>query len=120
MATAGLGLSAFDVAVKCISLLAYIVKTAENVHKLPAECDEIKSIAAGLEVTLKKYKDTLQDVVSLKRLSKVLENVCIFAAECKHDTVVNKAWEEVWRKKLPSMRQEMLLWILMLNTESTV
>jgi hypothetical protein len=120
MPTAELGLAAFDTGVKSIELLIFIIKTAQEVRKLKSECEEVGNTASILKEVLEANKDVLKEQKTSVKLEKVLVEVSKFVVECKESNLLHRAWEVMWKHRLPSLLKEMMMWIALLSVETTV
>jgi len=120
MPTPELGLAAFDTGVKSIELLILIIKTAQQVRRLKAECTEVKAIATILKAILEANEEVLKDEKTSTKFEALLLEVLKFTAECHRSSLLNRAWEVIWKHRLPALLKEMMTWIALLNTETTV
>jgi hypothetical protein len=117
--SAELGLAAFDVAATSIHLLAFIIRSAQNVHQLPAECAQVKSIAVILKAGLDANQNVLDQTLASK-LNSVLQEVLRFVAECGQSNLGQRAWEVMWRRRLPKLLNEMMTWVAIVQAGATV
>jgi len=115
-----LGLDAFDASVTCVKLLIFIIKTAQQVKRLNSKCLELANVATILRDMLNANKQLLEDEKTEKRFKHVLEDIARFMASCKDFNVFEKTWEVAWRKRLPSLENELMKWVLLFSTETTV
>jgi hypothetical protein len=114
------GLAAFGTSVKSIELLIFIIDTARKVRNLKAECEEVRNTASILKEVLEANKDVLKEQKTAMKLEKVLEEVSKFVVECKESNVLHRAWEVLWKHHLPGLLKEMMTWIALFTTETTV
>ncbi|CEL05121.1 hypothetical protein ASPCAL06241 [Aspergillus calidoustus] len=117
--SAELGLAAFDVAATSIHLLVFIIRSAQNVHQLPAECAQVKSIAVVLKAGLDANQNVLDQTLASK-LNTVLQEVLRFVAECGQSNLGQRAWEVMWRRRLPKLLNEMMTWVAIVQAGATM
>ncbi len=116
----GPGMGGFGIGVKIIELLLFIIKTAEQAHKLRAKCDEVRTVASALKEAFEANKDALNDQKAAEELECVLEQVCKFVGECKTANILRRAWEITWEQRLPALLKQMMTWIAILNVGVSV
>jgi hypothetical protein len=120
MPTPDLALAAFDTGVKSIELLIFVIKTAQEVRKLKSECEEVGNTASILKGVLEANQDVLKEQKTSVKLEKVLVEVSKFVVECKESNMLHRAWEVMWKHRLPGLLKEMMMWIALLSAETTV
>ncbi|KAL3460053.1 kinase-like domain-containing protein [Aspergillus heterothallicus] len=114
-----LGLAAFGAAATSIHLLTFIIQSAQNVRRLPEECDQVKSIAVVLKAGLDANRDAL-DQDSAFKLNSVLQEVFTFVAECGQSSLGQRAWEVVWRRRLSKLLTGMMTWVAIVQAGATM
>ncbi|KAL6231533.1 kinase-like domain-containing protein [Aspergillus navahoensis] len=115
----GLGLAAFGAGVTCFQLLSSIIKTVEKVQNMREECEKVKIIAMILEKGLKRQEAVLDQQMFLK-LEEVLQKVFGFVAVCGQSNLGQWAWEVTWKRRLPTLLNEMMTWVTIVQAEATV
>lgn len=115
-----LGLAAFEVGVKSVEMLVYIIKTTQEVKRLKSECDKVNTTASILLEVLRRNNDVLKNQVTAKSLEDLLEKVSKFVTHCKASNIIQRAWEVMWKHQLPKLLQDMMTWVVLLTTETTV
>lgn len=120
MVDPGTALSAFDTSVECVKILAFIIKAAQEVRRLKEKCLELAHIATILRDMLVSNKELLGKEKTGKDLKRVLGDIAQFVASCRDFNVFQKTWEIVWSKKLPSLENKMIKWVLLFSTETNV
>jgi hypothetical protein len=118
--TAGVGLGGFGTGIRCLELLIFIIKTAEQAHKLKAECERVKIVATTLKGAIDKNKAALEDHEAASNLGKSLEEVLTFVVKCQGQNILGRAWELRWRKRLPALINEMMMWIAIVDAGVSV
>lgn len=88
--------------------------------KLKSECQEVETIALVLKEVVENNQNVIKDQASFGGLQKVLEDVCKFVVECKQGNAIHRAWEVMWKQRLPSLLKEMMTWVIILNVGTTV
>jgi hypothetical protein len=120
MVEPGLVIAGVGIGVKCIELLASIIKTAEDAHHLKDECQKVQTAAELLKSVLERNKDVLDDMTAAPSLVQTLEKLLEFVTVCKEKNIFQRSWEIAWTKSLPGLLKDMLLWISLLNVEVSV
>lgn len=120
MPTPELALAGFDTGLASIKLLRYIVQTAQKVKRLKTECEDIGKTAQIMLDVLNDNFEALKDKQTAQRLNEVLERLAKVVTECQRGNVLAKAWEVMWRRRLPGLMKDMMTWIALLTMETTV
>jgi hypothetical protein len=120
MPTPDLALAAFSTGVTSIQLLIQIIRTTQQVRRLKAECEEVRTISSILQELLGANEEVLKDEKTATQLNGVLLEVLKFTAECSGSNLVNRAWEVMWKHKLPGLLKDMMTWVVLLNTGTSV
>ncbi len=121
MVTPELGLAALDSAVTSIKLLIWIVKTVKEVRRFKATCLEFGKMATILQDIIAKHQTILETQMTFFSLNKLLQEIQNFVVRCTTDwNFAQRAWEVMWRKRLPHMLSQMREWIVYLTFETTV
>ena len=108
MTTPEVGLAAYDSAVTSIRLLAWIIKTTREVIRFKKTCQKIGELATLLTEVFENHKVTLEYRKSFKELNKLLEGIGSFVIRCTTElNLAQRAWEVMWRKRLPKMLGEL-------------
>jgi hypothetical protein len=118
--TVGVGLGGFGTGIRCIELLIFIIQTAQQAHRLKAECERVKLVASTLKGAIDKNKAALEDQEAVTSLENSLEEVLIFVVKCKSQNILGRAWELKWRKRLPALINEMMMWIAIMDAGVSV
>ena len=119
--SAGIGLAAYDSAVTSLKLLIWIIKTAQDVIRFKKTCHSIGQLAATLEGVLRKNESTLKLQTTFGDLNRLLEDIGKFVVRCTTElNLAQRAWEVMWRKRLPKMLGELQSRTLYLIMETTV
>ena len=114
-------LAAFDTAVTSVKLLIWIIHTTAEVIRFKETCAKIKELASILKGVLDKNESTLKVQKTFGDLNKLLEDMGKFVVRCtKELNIVQRAWEVMWRKRLPKMLAELHTRTLYLIMETTV
>ena len=117
---ADLGLAAYDAAVTCAQLLIFIIKTVQQVKRLKAECAEVQAIATLLKEVIDRNRAVLNQLQAAKKLEILLQNVSQFVVSCTQTNIVRRVWEVTWKHRLPTLLKGMMIWVTLLNTETSV
>jgi hypothetical protein len=120
MPTPDLALAVFSTGVTSVQLLIQIIHTTQQVKRLKTECEEVRTIASILHELLDANEEVLKDEKTATQLNGVLLEVLRFTAECSGSNLVNRAWEVIWKHKLPGLLKEMMTWVVLLNTGTAV
>jgi hypothetical protein len=115
------GLAAFDSAVTSVKLLIWIIKTAQEVIRFKKTCHEIGELATTLKGVLEKNEAALKLQKTFGDLNKLLEDIGKIVVRCTTElNLAQRAWEVMWRKRLPKMLGELQSRTLYLIMETTV
>jgi hypothetical protein len=102
------GLAAFDTAVTSVKLLIWIIKTAKEVIRFKETCGKIGELSVTLKGVLKKNDAALKHQKTFGDLNKLLEDIGKFVKRCTTElNLAQRAWEVMWRKRLPKMLSEL-------------
>ena len=119
--TPEVGLAAFNTAVTSVKLLIWIIKTAQEVIRFKETCRKIGELSATLKGVLDKNDATLKHQKTFRDLNKLLKDIGKFVRRCTTElNLAQRAWEVMWRKRLPKMVSELQSRILYLIMETTV
>jgi hypothetical protein len=117
---AALGLGAYGAAVTSAELLGFVIKTAGQVKRLKAECAEVQVIAVLLKGVIEKNKGILHDSQTAQKLESLLRSVAQFVVWCTQSNIIRRVWEVTWKHRLPALLKDMMLWVTLLSTETSV
>jgi hypothetical protein len=117
--TAELGLAAYDTAVTSVELLIFIIKTAQQVKRLKAECGEVQAIATLLKEVIEKNEAALKGQKTATKLVSILQSVSQIVVGCTQSNT-HRVWEVMWKHRLPKLLKDMMTWVLLLTTETSV
>lgn len=113
------GLAVLGAVADCVSILGYIIQTARRASTLKKECKEIEVIAELLLGIIQKNPTAVQGLDTKKKLLDLLHETQKCVTECTQSSV-SRAWETLWRRRLPTFTKELLVWVTYLTAETTV
>lgn len=110
---AELVLAGLEAAETGAEILVYIIKTVQNVRRLKKECEKVGELAQLLQSILESNEEALKGSSTEKKLQAHLRDVATFVTNCTNDySLLGRAWEVMWDKKLPKLLAGLKDWIL--------
>ncbi|KLU87654.1 serine/threonine protein kinase [Magnaporthiopsis poae ATCC 64411] len=116
---AELGLAVLGAAAECGSILGYIIRTARRAKTLKKECKEVEVIAELLLDVIQQNPAAVQGLKTKDQLLNLLHVTQKCVADCTQSSV-RRLWETLWRRRLPTLTKELLVWVTYLTAETTV
>ncbi|KAK3391180.1 kinase-like domain-containing protein [Podospora didyma] len=94
-------------------ILVYIIRKAQDVRRLKKECEKVGELAQLLQSVLDSNEEALKSSSTEKKLQAHLRDVATFVTNCTKDySLLGRAWEVMWDKKLPKLLAGLKDWIL--------
>lgn len=118
--TADLGLAIYQSSATTGELLSLLIRITREARRLKNECETIRTHAKIVKGVLDKSQQILQNDDCEKNLRRVVNQLLQFATWCKVANVLQRAWEVIWKKRLPRLMQELITWALILSVGTTV
>ena len=88
---------------------------------LRKECEKVGELAQLLQSILDSNKKALESLATEKKLRAHLRDVATFVTDCTKDySLLGRAWEVMWDKKLPKLLAGLKDWILYFLMDSMV
>jgi hypothetical protein len=110
---AELVLAGLETAKSGAEILVYIIKTVQHVRRLKKECGKVGELAQLLQSILDSNQEVLKSFSTEEKLRAHLRDVATFVTNCTKDySLLGRAWEVMWDKKLPKLLAGMKDWIL--------
>lgn len=116
---AELALAGYSAAAESIRILSDIIKIAAQAKRLKKECEEIRSIALLLSQIIQQKPRALDGSQVEPKLRNALEETIKCVSDCQ-ESRINRAWEVLWRHRLPAMTKKLLVWVTYFTTEISV
>ena len=121
MPGAELALAGLQIGATVAEILGYIVRKAREAKQLKEECFRLGNLSAVLLATLNQNKNVLQDVESAGTLRVLLLQLLDFVVFAQREwTVFQKAWEVMWKRRLPRLTTQMVDYLNLCTFETTV
>lgn len=117
---ADLGLAVYQTSTATGELLSLVIRTSLEARRLRKECEVVRKHAEIVKSVLDKNQQTLQNDKCEEKLREVVMQLLQFVNWCKDANFLQRAWEVIWRKRLPVLMQELMTWALILSVGTTV
>lgn len=116
---ADLSLAAYSASIETSALLWQIISTARQALRLKKECQKIETVASLLNNIIAQRQRAVDGSTTAPKLEDLLGKVLAYVRQCQHSRR-SQAWEVLWRRRLPVLTKNMLVWVTYLNMETVV
>lgn len=102
-------------------VLGLIIRKAREARQLSRECQKLGNLASLLLSALEHNKEALKGLNSSSELKKLLGEVLRFVLFCMREwSITQKAWEVLWKRRLPRMTKRIWDYLHVCMFESSV